>query len=346
MQFIKNKKLISMVVLTLMLLLVLSGCKSSKEEAVAIVNGKAISKLSFDINFDINRAMYEGQLGPDIMSKDIGNGRTFEEELRQVVLDNLITEELILQEAEKEKITVTEEELKEAIDQFVEAIGGEEGLEEFLSNNNMTEEFMNERMELEMIIDKYRDNFFATIISDEDLRAQYEENSELFESVRASHILVETEEEARDILDRINSGESFEDLTSLSIEPNAEERKGDLGYFTRGQMVSEFSEAAFSLNEPGEISDIVQTDVGYHIIKLTDKKTTFEDVKDDVFEYVQNLEYDKFVEKLESLKDSAVIEILMEFETEDAQDNSEEGQNNENQDSEDESEENTDNENE
>ncbi len=310
MQFRINRKFILVTAMVFTLLMILNGCGVSKQDSVAIVNGKGISKSYYDINFDINKKMYENQLGSDIMSKNIGNGKTFEEELKQVVLNNLITEEVILQNAEKEKITVKNEEVNESISQFTASVGGEEKLKEFLEKNNMKEDFLKQRMRTEMIMDKYKDNFFASIISDEDVKKQYEENKDLYTSIRASHILVKTEDEAKDILKRIKNGESFEDLTKLSTEPGAEARKGDLGYFTKGKMVPEFEKAAFAL-KPGEISDVVKTDFGYHIIKLTDRKDTFEQVKDNILKDLQNKESAKFDQKIKELKDNAKIEILM-----------------------------------
>jgi len=325
-QFKINKKIILATVTILILSMLLSACSKSKEDSVAIVNGESISKSEFGINFDINKKMYENQLGKDIMSKDMGQGRTFEEELKLIVLNNLIQEKIILQDAEKQKITVSDKEVNEAIDQFVVSVGGQEKLKEFLKQNNMTEDYMENRMKVEMIIDNYRNHFFESVISEEDIKKQYEENKDAYVSIRASHILVKTEEEAKDILKQINEGKNFDDLTSLSIEPGAAERKGDLGYFTRGRMVPEFEEAAFEL-KPGEISDVVKTDFGYHIIKLTDRKEAYEDVKDIVLADLQDRESSKFDEKVQELRDKANVEILMKIEpaNNDEQNNEQEG---------------------
>ena len=89
--------------------------------------------------------------------------------------------------------------------------------------------------------------------------------------IRASHILVSTLEEAEKVLSEIKSGGDFGELAKKYSKCPSKENGGDLGYFEKGQMVKEFEDAAFSLNE-GEISGIVKTEFGYHIIKLTGKK--------------------------------------------------------------------------
>ncbi len=90
------------------------------------------------------------------------------------------------------------------------------------------------------------------------------------EEVRASHILVKTENEANELLSRINSGENFENLAQeVSMCPSGRSG-GDLGFFPKGVMVKEFEDAAFSL-EKGQISQPVQTQFGWHLIKLVDK---------------------------------------------------------------------------
>ena len=91
------------------------------------------------------------------------------------------------------------------------------------------------------------------------------------EEIRASHILVQTEEEAQNLKEMIEAGEKdFETVAAqCSLCPSGA-NGGDLGYFRRGKMVKEFEDAAFSM-EKGEISEPVQTQFGWHIIKVTDK---------------------------------------------------------------------------
>jgi len=125
------------------------------------------------------------------------------------------------------------------------------------------------------------------------LKAFYEQSIKTLkpeEEVHARHILVPTEEEAKAALARLKKGEDFAKLAAeLSKDPGSGKEGGDLGYFTRDRMVKEFGDAAFAL-KPGEISGIVKTQFGYHIIKVEDRRTkpvpSFDTVKDQLKTYL------------------------------------------------------------
>jgi peptidyl-prolyl cis-trans isomerase C len=89
--------------------------------------------------------------------------------------------------------------------------------------------------------------------------------------VRASHILVNTEQEAKNILEQLNAGKKFEELAKQFSSCPSGQKGGDLGFFTRGKMVPEFEQAAFSMKK-GQVSAPVRTAFGFHIIKVTDTK--------------------------------------------------------------------------
>jgi peptidyl-prolyl cis-trans isomerase D len=122
-----------------------------------------------------------------------------------------------------------------------------------------------------------------TQVSAEDIQRSYEDNKQQYstpEQVRASHILLKTEgkddatvkKQAEDLLAKVKKGADFSKLATEFSEDDASKVKGgDLDFFGKGQMVPEFDKAAFSM-KPGEISDLVKTQYGYHIIKLTEKK--------------------------------------------------------------------------
>ncbi|MDJ1157463.1 peptidylprolyl isomerase [Chelatococcus sp. SYSU_G07232] len=110
------------------------------------------------------------------------------------------------------------------------------------------------------------------------------------QEVRARHILVETEEEAKKVHARLKGGEDFAKVAGeVSKDPGSGKEGGDLGYFTRDRMVPEFAEAAFKL-EPGQLSEPVKSQFGWHVIRLEDKRVkplpTFEEVKDQVENYL------------------------------------------------------------
>ena len=129
-------------------------------------------------------------------------------------------------------------------------------------------------------------------VSEDDVKKYYEENKEQFvkgESVNASHILVDSEEKAQELLAKINAGEiTFEDAARENSSCPSGQNGGNLGSFTRGQMVPEFDKAVFEMNV-GEISKApVKTQFGYHLIKLIEKNeaeaAAFDEVKGDITE--------------------------------------------------------------
>ena len=110
------------------------------------------------------------------------------------------------------------------------------------------------------------------------------------QEVRARHILVETEDQAKDVIKKLKAGEDFAKLAgTLSKDPGSGKEGGDLGYFTKDRMVPEFATAAFALT-PGQISDPVKSQFGYHVIKVEDKRDKpvpkFEEVKDQIEQFM------------------------------------------------------------
>lgn len=154
------------------------------------------------------------------------------------------------------------------------------------------------------------------LVTDEEVKAYYEANKEMFkteESVSARHILVDSLEQAEEIIGKIKSGTKFEDAATEYSTCPSKSNGGNLGSFTRGRMVPEFEEAAFKLGV-GEISAPVKTQFGYHIIKVEDKNEPsirgFEEVstliKNNLLQERQNFAYINFVN---GLKDVYKVEI-------------------------------------
>lgn len=153
--------------------------------------------------------------------------------------------------------------------------------------------------------------------TEEEASKYYAENKDSFnkpESVTASHILVDNEDKANEIIEELNNGLSFEEAAKNYSSCPSKDAGGNLGEFSKGQMVPEFEEAAFSMEE-GRISQPVKSQFGYHIIKVTNKSTegtsTFEDVKDQIIKQVSLMKQQSlYMEKINDLKVKFPVEIF------------------------------------
>jgi peptidyl-prolyl cis-trans isomerase C len=151
-------------------------------------------------------------------------------------------------------------------------------------------------------------------VTDAALKKVYEEavkQQGAEQEVRARHILVPTEAEAKTILVEIKKGTDFAEMAKQkSKDPGAAAEGGDLGYFTKDQMVPEFAEQAFKMNK-GDVSDPVKSQFGWHIIKVEDKRSkpapAFEQVKDQVEQFVTRRAQAEYITKL---REGAKVERL------------------------------------
>jgi peptidyl-prolyl cis-trans isomerase C len=151
-------------------------------------------------------------------------------------------------------------------------------------------------------------------VTDAEVKARYDKEVAALpkqEEVHARHILVKTEDEAKDVIKQLDAGKDFAELAKeKSTDPNKSEG-GDLGYFTRGRMVKEFEDAAFALDKGAYSKTPVKTDFGYHVIKVEDKRDAppppFEQVQDQVRQLVMR---DKYLELLNQAKAATKVDIV------------------------------------
>lgn len=312
MKFSIKKKIVSAVSLGLASAMVLTACGSSAGSAVATVNGTEISRKRYDKVVKMSLESLKKTYGEEALKTEVSDGKTMEAMIRENTLDNLTSAEAILQDAEKRGIDATDEEVEKAITKTKEDIGGEEEYKKMLETYEIDDAFAKELTKESVIMEKHKEAILKeAAVTEEDMSAYFEENKESLVKVSASHILVDTEEEAREIYDAIAGGAAFEDYLAKSKDTASAENGGSVGYFPRtGAMVEEFSAAAFSMNV-GDISQPVKTEYGYHIIRLDDKKDTFESLKSDIESEIKNQKYGDAMEKLMS---AAKIEKLLKFE--------------------------------
>ncbi|BCH22741.1 peptidylprolyl isomerase [Mesorhizobium sp. L-8-3] len=151
-------------------------------------------------------------------------------------------------------------------------------------------------------------------ITDEEVRARYDKEiaaTPPANEVRARHILVKTQEEAQDVVKRLDAGEKFEDIAKdKSTDPGSGANGGDLGYFGAGQMVPEFEKAAFALEVGSYTKEPVQSQFGWHVIKVEDKRAqqppAFEQVKEQFRSLILR---EKYIALVQSLRESGKVEI-------------------------------------
>lgn len=284
---------------------VLQNKTSTKKQTdtAATVGGTRITLAQLDAATTSTKnqyLQYYEQLGQDTSYMVSGaSGAMFTLQMEAQALRGLVQQALYTQEADRRKIRVPESTVTNAFNsqyntllqnyQITEAT-----LTEYLVAQGTTlaawKAQMRDNVALNLRIQALRDAVVTPLVpTDEELMAYFEQNASVYgtqEQVRASHILVPERAKAEAILAQLKSGADFATLAQEnSTDTGSATNGGDLGWFTRGQMVAEFETAAFAL-AVGETSDIVQTQYGYHIIRVTDRKVgtspNFAEAKDKV----------------------------------------------------------------
>ncbi|MBU0899313.1 peptidylprolyl isomerase [bacterium] len=242
------------------------------------------------------------------------NNVVVSDQIKRDLLNEMINEKLILQEAKRQKILVEDAEINQIINEFKANFKDQSAFQQALANENLTEFQLYER---------YKDQLLKIKILDEEVRSKVkvDNNKVLAElvnykfKIKTKHILVKEKGLALEILDKIKKGGEFERLAQeYSLCPSGKEG-GDLGFFIQGQMVKEFEEVAFSLKE-GEISGVVETKFGFHLIKNIEKKEIapkeLEEIKLQIEREFYNEEYQKELrDYLEKLREKAALKVIL-----------------------------------
>jgi peptidyl-prolyl cis-trans isomerase C len=294
---------------------------ANETELVAKVNGTEISRTAYErvVKNEYGKRMQQGQF----------LDQNAVEQLKSDVLESMINQELIFQEGTRQGYTADQELIDQEYELVRANFADQEQFEQALSQAGYTKQSLKDEIRRNIIISKYIEETVApsVSVSEQEMQEYYDEHPEVFtqpEQVKASHIIMtveDPEDEAAkkqalsritEVQKRVEAGEDFAELARETSEGPSAARGGDLGFFQRGQMVKEFEEKAFSL-EPGEVSDIVETQYGYHIIKVMDRrpemKVPFQDVRDQIANYMrQNRSMDILDSRVEKLREKASIE--------------------------------------
>ncbi|KYG34815.1 peptidylprolyl isomerase [Alkalihalobacillus trypoxylicola] len=241
---------------------------------------------------------------PNVMAS-INGEKIKEEDVQNLVMDQygtegletLVTNKVIELEAEKQGVTVSDEEINEEKQRYFDLYGGEEAFEEMLALNGVLMEDIENDITQYLLSRKMIEPSIE--ITDEDIQAHFDSNKEQYnqqEQVEASHILVGSEEEAEEVIEKLNDGEAFSELAAeYSTDESNKDNGGELGFFGRGEMVEAFDAAVFEM-DIDEISDPIETDFGFHVVQVTDKLEAEEAVLEDHKEEVESALLDQKIQ--------------------------------------------------
>jgi peptidyl-prolyl cis-trans isomerase C len=295
--------------------------KTADESAAVTVNGVVISReqLQNEVQRQLTQLSQQNQMPLD----DAVRAR-----VEELVLDRMITDELMYQDSLAQGFAVTEEERDAEMQKIKQKFTQADDFQATLDALHMSEAELADKLQRALAIQRLVDHLMEAIeVTDEEMRQFYAQHPEPFqtpEQIQARHILIKVatdaseadKTQARDkiaaLQKRLTDGEDFAALARDHSEGPSNVRGGDLGYFMRGQMVAPFENAAFAL-AVGETSDIVETPFGYHLIQVTDRRPAtviaFEDARAELQQQVRNAKSREIIGRyIEDLRSKADIQ--------------------------------------
>ena len=291
-------------------------------DVVARVNGEDVKKAELDMAVKSLEDRARSAVPPE--QRDA---------VYRQVLDRIVGFHLLVQEAKARKVIAPPWEVDGQLEQIRKQFPSEDAFKQMLQARGVTLEKLRADAAQTIAVNLMLKNELEpkVVVSDADARSFYDQNRPRFrqeESVHASHILIRVPEQADaaarakaktqadDLLAQVKKGAEFGDLAKkFSQDPGSAQNGGDLGFFSKGQMVPAFEAAAFSL-KPGETSGVVETPVGYHIIRVSETKAGrdlgYEEVKAQIEDYLkQQIRERKSQEFVDQLKAKGKVQIFI-----------------------------------
>lgn len=275
---------------------------------VVSVNDKVITVSDVDRATNILLAQYSNQIPPD----RVAEARTA---LRKQAVENLISQRILLGEAERQGIRPGQESVDARYADVSGRFSSPEEFQDAMASMGMSKDDFRDEIEQDLKIESLLDEELKETkkVSDEDVRAFYRDHPDSFrsaEQVRASHILLKVDEtastedrsqkrlELAGLKGQIEKGADFAQLAREHSDCPSKDRGGDLGYFERGKMVKPFEDAAFEM-KVGDVSGVVETQFGYHLIKVTDhqdpKTAPYDEVKGQIENFLNRQTRDQAI---------------------------------------------------
>ncbi|MBQ1612035.1 MAG: peptidylprolyl isomerase [Alphaproteobacteria bacterium] len=327
-----------------------TGCGMKSAQTIIKVNNTKITQAQFDEIFDKeSQSGIAGSMKIDL--KDPKNAFMYNL-LKSRIISELVVKAMLNDEADKRGIKVTKKDMQEAIKVVIDKAGSKEELDKILKHNGVSVADFKKDLKEQVRMKKLAESLGNSEVTEAEVKDFYQKNADKFkhpEQVRASHILIalnipeltevvkseagkkelsdveiqakvgekimQKEKKAKELFEKAQKDpKSFAKLAKENSEdPGSAANGGDLGFFAKGDMVPEFSNAAFNA-KPNTVVGPVQSQFGYHIIMVTDRMAeghdAFETVKDNLTEYLKN---QKLLLALDQLVESLKKEVKIEY---------------------------------
>lgn len=222
-------------------------------------------------------------------------------QFQQGYLSQIVRRYVLDKEAEERDLEISPSEISEALDQIKADFPSEEEFQKAVDQQGLTDDQLHDLVRDQIVEDKLRQEISSDLQPDDDeLQSYYDRNAANYQETRASHILVAAEGLATDIATQLHNAKPdeidglFAKLAKESSDdPGSAKKGGDLGFFAPGDLVPEFQEAADEL-DIGEVSDPVQSQFGFHVIRVTDRQVKpFEEVRDQIAQELSGAEQEE-----------------------------------------------------
>ncbi len=324
------KKLLSVVCLGIFIL-TFTACdmvektpEAKAKSTIAKVNGEKIQRKDLEENPRLKQVVNQMKMQYGEEFEKSEQGKEAIKEQKKQILDELITEKVLLQKGKELKIIPKDEELNKEVDKKFNEIkavynNDEKKFEETLKSTGFTKETLKEYLKSQIIIEKVINEATKDVkVEDKDAKKYYNENQSMFtekpNTMNVSHILVKTEDEAKKVKKRLDSKEDFAKVAKeVSQDPGSKDKGGLLGdiNYNDANFDPTFMKAAIALKQ-GAVSNAVHTQFGYHIIKINSKKEypvkKFDAVKEDIKkELKMEKQKEAYTKKIEEWKKASKI---------------------------------------
>lgn len=310
---------------SLLIISIGSGCSITRaEKVVATVNGEKITSDEYDFYLQSVKSEMESEAGSENLDKFWDTeieGKKAVDKAKEKALEEAVKNKVQLQKAKEMGITLDDKDRQDVAKQkkgYMDSWGGKDSYNQKLKEIGLTDESLTNLLQNQAIIQKLYQKITSDPqqfnISDQDMQSYYDSHKDDFKKVKAKHILFSTVDENRqplpqdkqdeakkkadDIYAKVKAGEDFDTLMKQYSEDPGLQQSPDGYTFGKGEMVKEFEDAAFAL-KPGEVSNIVKSDFGYHIIKCVENPIyqTFDEVKDKIKSDMEKEKYDAMVDQ-------------------------------------------------